>query len=110
MNGRALAEVLALPVRIHGIQVGSVLDALVEDGADRLLGFEVACGDGSRRFLPFSVADVRADELAVGSALMLIDERDLAFYRRHSRPVGQCGYAEPWLDEHGVLHEALSAA
>ena len=97
-------------MRIHGIQLGYPVELLVDRHADRLLGLEIACGDGNRRFLPFAVADVRAAEIAIDSALALIDERDLAFYRSHSRSIDQCGYAEPWVDEHGGVHEALSAA
>jgi hypothetical protein len=75
-----------------------------------VLGFEILCGDGAYRFLPFAVADVRADELAVESALTLIDERDLDFYRRRSRRLGDLGYADPWIDDDGLVHEARSAA
>jgi hypothetical protein len=99
-----------LPVRIHGIHVGMPTGVLVDPHADRVLGLEVACGDGAGRFLPFAVADLRADEIALASALVLIDERDLGFYRAHSRRLEACGYAEPCIDEHGRIHEALSAA
>jgi len=105
-----VAELLALPVRIHGIRVGRPTALLVDPHADRVLGFEVACGDGAQRFLPFAVADLRADQIAVGSALVLIDERDLGFYRAHSRRLDACGYAQPCIDEHGGIYEALSAA
>lgn len=110
MRGRAAAELLSLPVRMHGIQLGSPVEALLDERADRLLGFEILCGDGTRRFLPFAVARLQADEITVDSALTLIDERDLEFYRRRSRRLDELGYAEPWVDEDGVVHEALSAA
>jgi hypothetical protein len=105
-----VSELLALPVRIHGIHIGLPTGLLVDRHADRALGFEVACGDGARRFLPFAVADIRAGEIALDSALVLIDERDLAFYRSHSRRLDACGYAEPWIDELGGIHETQSAA
>jgi hypothetical protein len=110
MRGRPVADVLALPVRLHGIHLGTPVDVLVDEHADRVLGFEILCGDGAYRFLPFAVADVRADELAVESALTLIDERDLDFYRRRSRRLGDLGYADPWIDDDGLVHEARSAA
>ena len=110
MRGRAAAELLSLPVRMHGIQLGVPVDALLDERADRLLGLEVRCGDGNHRFLPFSVARVQADEISIDSALTLIDERDLEFYRRRSRRLADLGYAEPWIDEDGAVHEALSAA
>lgn len=110
MRGRAARELLSLPVRMHGIQLGTPIEALLDERADRLLGFEVRCGDGAHRFLPFTVARIQADEIAVDSALTLIDERDLEFYRRRSRRLGDLGYAEPWVDDDGGVHEALSAA
>ena len=109
-GGRAVSEVLALPVRMHGIQLGTPVQALLDLSADRLLGFEILCGDGTRRFLPFAVARVHADEIVVESALMLIDERDIEYYRLNSRPLGDAGYADPWIDGDGGVHEALSAA
>jgi hypothetical protein len=62
------------------------------------------------RFLPFSVAELRADEIAVGSALRLIDERELDWYRRHARRLSELGYVHPWVDAAGEVYEAPSAA
>jgi hypothetical protein len=107
---RPVREVLALPVRLHGIQLGRPVGALVDPEVDRLLGFEVICGDETQRFLPFAVARVGAEEIALESALTLIDERDLDFYRRRSRRLSELGYADPWIDDAGALHEARSAA
>ncbi|HEX7525453.1 MAG TPA: hypothetical protein VF327_04050 [Gaiellaceae bacterium] len=101
---------LALPVRLHGIHLGEPVAALLDPRADRLIGFEVHCGDGARRFLPFVVARLAGDEISIDSALLLIDERDLDFYRAHSRSLAQCGYREPWFDDDGTVREALSAA
>ena len=110
MRGRGAAEVLALPVRLHGIQLGRPVHVFVDRLADRVLGFEVACGDGAHRFLPFPVARLAADEITIQSALMLVDERDLEFYRRNSRRLSDTGLADPWIDEDGYVHEARSAA
>jgi hypothetical protein len=107
---RPLRDVLALPVRLHGIQLARPVDALVDPTVDRLLGFEVMCGDETERFLPFAVARIGTEEIALDSALTLIDERDLDFYRRRSRRLSELGYADPWLDDEGALHEARSAA
>jgi hypothetical protein len=103
---RPLSDVLALPVRLHGIQLGRPIDVLVDPTADRVLGFEVMCGDETERFLPFSVARIRPDEIALESALTLIDERDLDFYRRRSRRLSELGYDDPWLDDEGALRAA----
>lgn len=105
-----LKEVLALPVRMHGIPLGKAVDALLDRNVDRLLGFEVVCGDGAHRFLPYAVARIGAGEITIDSALTLIDERDLEFYRRHSRRLADAGFADPWVDDDGNVHEALSAA
>ena len=107
---RPLREVLALPVRLHGIQLGRPVDALVDRDADRVLGFEVRCGDEAQRFLPFAVARIGADEIALDSALTLIDERDLDFYRRRSRRLSELDLLDPWVDDAGLLHETPSAA
>ena len=109
-GGRTVSEVLSLPVRMHGIQLGTPVGVLLDVGVDRLLGFELLCGDGERRFLPFAVARLHADEIAVESALMLIDERDIEYYRRNSRQLAEAGYVDPWIDGDGGIHEALSAA
>jgi hypothetical protein len=95
---------------MHGIQLGRPIEALLDARIDRLLGLEVLCGDGARRFLPFSVARVRADEIALESALTLIDERDIGYYRRNSRRLAEAGYDDPWIDEDGGIHESRSAA
>src|SRR4051794_11595345 len=108
MRGRAASELLSLPVRMHGIQLGTPVEALVDARVDRLLGFEVLCGDGERRFLPFAVARLQANEIALESALTLIDERDLGYYRRNARRLAEAGYDEPWIDEEGGLHETAS--
>lgn len=110
MRGRSATELLALPVRLRGIQLGRPVALLVDASVDRLLGFELRCGDGEHRFLPFAVADVRPEEIAVESALTLIDERELDFYRRRSRALGELGLLDPWIDADGVVHEARNAA
>jgi hypothetical protein len=110
MRGRAASALLSLPVRMHGIRLGSPVEAFLDESADRLLGFELVCGDGAHRFLPFAVAELRPDEIAVASALALIDERDLEFYRRNSRRLSDLGFADAWVDDEGGVHEARTAA
>src|SRR2546429_195012 len=41
MAVRAVSELLSLPVRTNGIQLGTPVDALLDVHTDRLLGFEV---------------------------------------------------------------------
>jgi hypothetical protein len=104
VGGRPGAELLRLPVRLRGIQLGRPAELLVDLQAERALGLEVVCGDEVRRFLPFATATLHDDEIAVSSALTLLDEAELAFYRdragtlsglrgreleRDGRPVGR---------------------
>src|SRR2546423_7841283 len=80
------AEVLALPVRMHGIGLGRSVGLIVDVDVRRVLGFEVRCGDDTHRFLPLAAARVRAGEIVVASPLTLLDE--LAFYRARGHGLG----------------------
>jgi hypothetical protein len=95
---------------MHGIQLARPVEALVDPTADRVVGLEIVCGDGARRFLPYAVAEVRDDEIAVDSALTLLEEGDLAFYRPRTRALSDLEYLEPWVDDDGSLREAANAA
>jgi hypothetical protein len=76
---------LGLPVRLHGIQLGRPVDIVLEPATLRAVGLHVRCGDGSDRFVPLAAVRVTGDEIAVRSALMLLDEGNLAFYRSRGR-------------------------
>ncbi|HZQ80412.1 MAG TPA: hypothetical protein VFB25_00395 [Gaiellaceae bacterium] len=110
MRGRLASELLGLRVRLHGIEIGRPVQILVDAEADRVLGFVVVCGDEAERFLPFAVAELRETEIAIESALTLIDERDLDFYRRRSRRLQELGLTSPCIDDRGHIYEALRAA
>jgi hypothetical protein len=69
---------LQLPIQLRGIQLARPTDLLLDLDDSHVLGFVVRCGDESVRFLPYGAAQLRADEIAVQSALMLLE--DLAFY------------------------------
>jgi hypothetical protein len=83
MGSRSAVELLLLPVRLQEIRLGRPVDVLLDAQAWRVLGFVVLCGDESERFLVYAAADPREDEIAVRSALLLLD--DLEFYRGRSR-------------------------
>jgi hypothetical protein len=68
------------PVVMRGVRVGVAVEALFDRTLTRLVGFEVRCGDGAHRFLPFPASEVRNDGLVLESALVLLD-RELGFYR-----------------------------
>ena len=80
MGSRSAAGSLHLPVQLRGIQLGRPTDILLDLDAWNVLGFAVLCGDESRRFLPYAAAVVSDDVIAVGSALMLLE--DAGFYER----------------------------
>jgi hypothetical protein len=109
-RGRRIAELLKLPVRLHGIHLARPIEALVDAQSDRVVGLEIHCGDGARRFLPFAVVDLREDEIAIDSALTLLEERDLDFYRPRTRRVAELPLDDPWVDADGSLREAASVA
>jgi sporulation protein YlmC with PRC-barrel domain len=84
---RALSagSLLGRPVRLRGIRLGRPTDVLLDRATMRVVGLEVACGDDARRFLPLAAARVHDDEIAVRSALLLLEGDELSFYRRRGR-------------------------
>lgn len=80
MGSLSAAASLRLPVRLRGIQLGRPVDLLLDLDGWNVLGFVVLCGDESRRFLPYAAAQMQAEEVAVGSALMLLE--DAGFYEK----------------------------
>jgi hypothetical protein len=86
VTGVLTAEsLLRRPVRVRGIRLGRPADLLLDLEAMRVAGLEVLCGDDVRRFLPLAAGRVHEDEIAVGSALLLLEGDDLGFYRRRGR-------------------------
>ena len=79
MGSFVSGDVLSLPVRLHGIDLGRAVELVVDLAVRRVLGVEVRCGDEMHRFLPLAAAHVHDGEIAVASPLTLLDE--LAFYR-----------------------------
>jgi hypothetical protein len=79
MGSLSAAASLQLPVKLHGIQLGRPVDILLDLETWHVLGFVVRCGDEAQRFLPFAASQPSETEIAVGSALLLLD--DAAFYQ-----------------------------
>jgi hypothetical protein len=94
MRGRTARELLTLPVRLRGIQLGRPVDLLVDVPSERVLGVEVLCGDEVHRFLPISAVTIRSDELTVSSALTMLEEAELAFYRERGATLSALRGAE----------------
>jgi len=80
MGSLSAAAVLQLPVRLQDIELGRPVDLLLETEGWRALGFVVHCRDESQRFLPYMASQPSDEEIAVGSALLLLE--DVAFYRK----------------------------
>jgi hypothetical protein len=80
MGSLSAAAALQLSVNLRGIQLGRPVDLLLDLDGWNVLGFVVRCGDESRRFLPYAAAQVHDDEIAVASALMLLE--DAGFYEK----------------------------
>jgi hypothetical protein len=83
MTAALLTSLLRLPVRMNGVELARPVDALVGADGD-LVGLEILCGDGSRRFLPAAAAEILADEIRVGSPLVFFDALELAWYRERT--------------------------
>ena len=88
MRGLQAEELLRRPVVVRGIRLGRIADVIFDRAATRVVGFDVLCGDGLHRFLPFPAAVAAREGLEVESTLTLLDTDELAFYRRHGRPLG----------------------
>ena len=80
-------DLLNKRVVMDGIELGRVVDVLLDEAGERPVGFDVLCGDGSHRFLPYPTALLVGDEVEVGSPFVLLGRDQLDFYRRHGRPL-----------------------
>jgi hypothetical protein len=74
-------ELLGLVVRLRGIQLGRPADLLFDRDLLRAVGLDVLCGDEVHRFLPLPTAAVDEEQIAIRSALVLLEEDELDFYR-----------------------------
>jgi uncharacterized protein YrrD len=103
MRERTGDELLGLPVRLNGLQLGRPVDLLLDPDAHRAVGLDLLCGDEVHRFLPLQTAVVGDEEIRILSAFVLLEQRELEFYRsrtlalsrlrghpveRHGRKVG----------------------
>lgn len=82
MGSISALAALQLPVRLHGIQLGHPTDLLVQTETWQALGLVVLCGDETVRFLPWAAAQPSDADVAVGSALLLLE--DAGFYESRS--------------------------
>jgi hypothetical protein len=111
MRERRGDELLVLPVRLHGIELGKPVDLLLDRDARRAVGLDVLCGDEVHRFLPMPTAAIHDEEIRILSPLVLL-EGELDFYRSRTvalsrlrgRPVERQGL------ELGPLRDVIVAA
>jgi hypothetical protein len=88
VNRRA-EELLNLPLRFRGIELGRAVDLLVHRDATHALGFDILCGDQAHRFLAFAVATVKEDAIEIESPLVLLDFGQVGFYREQATTLSE---------------------
>ena len=89
MKERTGDELLALPVRLHGIQLGRPVDLLLDPDAQRAVGLDLLCGDEVHRFLPLPTAAVGDEEIRILSPFVLLEQHELDFYRARTLALGR---------------------
>ena len=95
---------------LRGIRLGEVEGVLLDAAEPRILGFDVLCGDGANRFLPFSTARRGVTGIDVDSTLTLLDTRELRFYRSRTRSLASVPeLADARVDAGGALVVPLTA-
>jgi hypothetical protein len=82
MNGVVL---LNKRVCTRGIELGVVVDVILDDAGETPIGADVRCGDGEHRFLPLLAARVGEETIEVDSSLLLLESQELDFYRSRGR-------------------------
>jgi hypothetical protein len=85
------AQLLGKRVVTRGIELGRVVDVILEESADRPIGLDVLCGDGEHRFLPMATVQISDGQVEVESPLMLLEREQLDFYRARGRALRSAG-------------------
>src|SRR5689334_1880618 len=80
-------DVLLMPVVFQTIDLGHVVDLLVDLEQARVVALEVLCGDEAIRFLPMPAARIGRDEIDAGSPLALLEAAHGRFYHERGRPL-----------------------
>ena len=91
MRERTGDELLGLPVRLHGVQLARPVDLLLDPNAHRAVGLDLLCGDEMHRFLPLQTAEVGKEEIRILSPFVLLEQRELEFYRSRTLALGRLG-------------------
>ena len=94
---------------VRGIRLGEVESVLLDAAEPRILGFDVLCGDGANRFLPFGASRLGTAAIELASTLTLLDRRELDFYRARGRSLASVPeLAEARVEADGALVLPLS--
>ena len=110
VRGQRASSFLRAPVLVRGIRLGEVENVLLDADEPRILGFDVLCGDGSNRFLPFATARLHGSGIEIDSTLTLLDSRELEFYRSRGRSLARApGLSDALVESDGALVVPLSA-
>jgi hypothetical protein len=111
MKERTGDELLGLPVRLHGIRLGRSVDLLLDPDAQRAVGLDLLCGDEVHRFLPLPTAAVGRDDIRILSPFVLLEERELEFYRARTLALGRLrgGAVERQGRKVGLLQDVVVA-
>ena len=78
-------ELLNKRVVTSGIELGRVVDVILDETADRAIGMDVRCRDGVHRYLPIATVDLVGEDVVVASPLVLLERDQLDFYRANGR-------------------------
>ena len=76
-----MEKLLELPVSLHGVRVGHVVDVILDESEGLPMGLEVRCLDGRYRFLPMAAATPVGSEVVIDSPFALLETDELEFYR-----------------------------
>ena len=76
-----MEKLLELPVSLHGLRVGNVVDVILDRSEGLPMGLEVRCLDGRHRFLPMAAATPVGAEVVIDSPFALLETDELEFYR-----------------------------
>jgi hypothetical protein len=83
-RGLRASSVESRPVCFADIRLGVVVDLLLDDSLQRVLGFDVLCGDRVHRYLPLAACEFGETHVSIPSALVLM-QQELDFYRLRGR-------------------------
>ena len=83
-GGLRASAVESRAVCFADIRLGAVVDVLLDDSLQRVLGFDVLCGDRRHRYLPLPACEIGERAISVPSALVLMHQ-ELDFYRARGR-------------------------